>query len=207
MYIPPYFREDRLEVLHEIIRQHSFATLVSQHEGSLIASHLPFLLDGERNVLRSHMARPNPQWKELGEREVMVIFQGPHAYISPSWYETKLAVPTWNYVTVHAYGAAKVIDDESAVRAIVTDTVYQHESGRAEPWPMQLPEEYMSKLLRGIVGFEIAITRLEGKLKLNQNRSAVDTQGVIAGLLGDGDSAGGELATWMKRASSTPTTF
>ncbi len=204
MYIPPYFREDRLHVLHEIIRQYSFATLVSQHEGSLIASQLPFLLDAERNVLRSHMARPNPQWKELGEREVMVIFQGPHAYISPSWYETKLAVPTWNYVTVHAYGEAKVIDDESAVRAIVTDTVHEHESGRAEPWPMQLPEEYMSKLLRGIVGFEIAITRLEGKLKLNQNRSAVDTQGVIAGLLGE---AGSELATWMQRVSSAPKAF
>jgi transcriptional regulator len=198
MYIPDAFREDRPAVLHEIIRRYGFATLVSQSEGSLIASQLPFLLDAERNVLRSHMARANPQWKELGEREVMVIFQGPHAYISPSSYETKLAVPTWNYVTVHAYGTGRLIEDEAGLRAIVAETVSQYESGRASPWAMPLPEDYVAKMLRGIVGFEIEITRIEGKLKLSQNRPAADLEGAIAGLQNETDPIGRELSEWMR---------
>ena len=206
MYIPTHFREDRPEILHEIIRRYSFATLVSQNEGSIIATQLPFLFDADRQVLRSHMARPNPQWKELEEREVMVIFQGPHAYISPNWYETKLAVPTWNYVTVHAYGTATLVD-ESALRAIVTETVRQYESGRERPWQMSsLTEEYVAKLLKGIVGFEIALNRLEGKLKLGQNRSAVDIKGTIAGLESAGEPMGRELNEWMRHLRDSATT-
>ena len=189
-------------MLHEIMRRHSFATLVSHVEGSIVASQLPFVFDADRNVLSSHMAKANPQWRQMEGAEPLVLFQGPHAYVSPTAYETKLAVPTWNYVTVHAYGAARLVD-ETALRAIVNETVAQHEAGRENPWPMPLPEEYVAKLLGGIVGFEIAITRLEGKLKLNQNRSAADVEGVIADLERSGDAMNRELAEWMRRVALT----
>ena len=201
MYIPDAFREENPAVLHEIMRRYSFATLISGSAASLQASHLPFLFDAERNVLRCHMARANRQWNGFQDGgEVMVLFQGPHAYISPTWYETQLAVPTWNYVTVHAYGQARVVD-ETALRAIVDDTVRLHEADRENPWPMPLPEEYLAKLLRGIVGFEISITRLEGKLKLSQNRSAADVRGVIDGLIAGEFGGEHEVAEWMKRVS------
>lgn len=204
MYIPTHFREDRPAVLHEIMQRNSFATLVSQSDGSMVASQLPFLIDTERNALRSHMARGNPQWKELAARELMVIFQGPHAYISPSWYEAMPAVPTWNYATVHAYGTARLLEDGPALRAIVEETVRQHEEGRENPWRMeQLAEEYVQKLLRGIVGFEISITRLEGKLKLNQNRSEADARGVIEGLRAEGNTESAAVAEWMERVGKS----
>jgi len=199
MYIPSYFREENQEVLHEIIRHNSFATLVSLSEGTPTASQLPFLFDAGRNVLRSHMARPNPQWHELCNRDAMVIFQGPHAYITPGWYQKKPAVPTWNYVTVHVYGTVRLIEDDTGLRSIVTETVSQYESGRERPWAMSLPEDYVGNMLRGIVGFEIAITRIEGKLKLSQNRSTEDVRGVIAGLLNEADPMAQELGEWMRR--------
>src|SRR4051812_20940703 len=126
MYVPSHFREDRPEVLHEIVRRYSFATLVSHDvDGALIASHLPFLFDAGQSRLRSHMARANPQWRGFGISggEAMVIFQGPHAYVSPSWYESKLQVPTWNYVTVHAYGVPRIVEGGDELRAIVGETV------------------------------------------------------------------------------------
>jgi transcriptional regulator len=199
MYLPAHFREDRPEVLHEIVRRYSFATLVSHDaDGALIASQLPFLFDADRNRLRSHMARANPHWRGFGGGEAMVIFQGPHAYVSPSWYESKLQVPTWNYVTVHAYGVPRIVEGDE-VRAIVGETVKQYESPRPNPWPMPLPEEFIANLLRGIVGFEMQITRLEGKLKLSQNRSKADAEGATAALEHGGDQVGRELAEWMRR--------
>jgi transcriptional regulator len=201
MYLPAHFREDRPEVLHEIVRRYSFATLVSHDaDGALIASQLPFLFDAAENRLRSHMARANPHWRgfDVGGGEAMVIFRGPHAYISPSWYESKLQVPTWNYVTVHAYGVPRIVEDDE-VRAIVTETVKQYESPRPQPWPMPLPEEYIANLLRGIVGFEMQITRVEGKLKLSQNRSKPDAEGAMTALERGDDQVGRELAEWMRR--------
>jgi transcriptional regulator len=202
MYVPTAFAETRPEVLHEIMRRYGFATLVSHDAaGAITATPLPVLFDVERNGLRSHMARANPQWQGFSpEREVMVLFAGPHGYVSPSWYETKLAVPTWNYVTVHAHGKPRIVEGE-AVLQIVADTVRQYESGREEPWDMPLPGEYVTNLLRGVVGFEIDITRLEGKLKLNQNRSKADVDGVIAALTGDADTMNRELAEWMRRVA------
>jgi transcriptional regulator len=200
MYLPAHFREDRPEVLHEIVRRYSFATLVSHDaDGALIASQLPFLFDAAHNRLRSHMARANPHWRGFGAGEAMVIFQGPHAYVSPSWYESKLQVPTWNYVTVHAYGIPRIVEGDDDVRAIVGETVKQYESPRPQPWPMPLPEEFIANLLRGIVGFEIQITRMEGKLKLSQNRSKVDAEGAAAALERGDDQVGRELAEWMRR--------
>jgi transcriptional regulator len=200
VYVPAAHREARPEVLHEIMRRYGFATLISQDaDGALTATPLPVLFDADRNVLQSHLARANPQWKGFSDqREVLVIFAGPHGYVSPSWYETKLAVPTWNYVTVHAYGKPRIVEGE-AVRQIVVDTVKQYESGRERPWEMPLPEEFVAKLLAGVVGFEIEITRLEGKLKLNQNRPRADVAGVIEAL--GKEPGSGELVKWMKRAN------
>jgi transcriptional regulator len=202
MYLPDAFREERPEILHEIIRRHSFATLVSRGaDGALTASQLPFLFDPTRGLLRSHMARANPQWQGFAQGgEALVIFQGPHAYVSPTWYETKQAVPTWNYVTVHAHGTPRLVE-ATALRQIVEDTVKQYESAQPTPWLMPLPEDYVATMLRAVVGFEIPITRLEGKLKLNQNRRPADVAGVINALERGEDVVGRELAAWMRRAT------
>lgn len=187
MYIPPSFREERLDVLHDVIRKHSFGTLVSQHDGTLIASHLPFLLrpDAETpGVLLGHMARANPQWRDFHSgTEVLALFQGPHGYISPSWYEMRETVPTWNYEVVHAYGVATVIEDPTAVRAMLDATVAVYEAALPEPWSTnRVSGDLVDKLQRAIVGFEIRITRLEGKRKLSQNRSEADQHGVLEAL-------------------------
>jgi len=186
MYIPKHFATDDTAQMHELIRRHNFATLITQHDGAPFASHLPFLLDttrGPHGTLLAHLARANPQWRHLAAGQTaLAIFQGPHAYVSPSWYAAELSVPTWNYAVVHAYGTARIIEDHTELYAILKALVDTHEAGFAQPWPMDLPDDYMSKMMRGVVGFEIPIERLEGKLKLSQNRSADDRQRVIAAL-------------------------
>lgn len=188
MYAPPHFREARPQVLHQAIRDIAFATLVTDGQNGLDANHLPFLLDAERGVLRGHVARANPVWKETRlDREALVIFLGPDAYVTPSWYATKAAtgkvVPTWNYLTVHAHGRIAFFDDAARLRRLVTDLTERHEAGRAQPWAVSdAPEGYIDTMLRAIVGVEIAITRLEGKWKLSQNRDEADREGVRAGL-------------------------
>ena len=202
MYIPAWFREENILKLHDFIRQFSFAALVTQREGSPFATHLPFLLDrerGERGTLQAHMARANPQWQEFeAGQEALIIFQGPHAYISPAWYKTQPSVPTWNYAVVHAYGIPRIVD-ELTLRAIVEATVQTFESEREQPWNMDLPEEYLQKMLRGIVGFEIEITRLEGKFKMSQNRSEADRKQVIEALLASDHAGDRDTAHWMKK--------
>jgi len=200
MYIPEAFRESRTEVLHDLIRQHSFATLVSQTERGLVATHLPFLLDparGQLGTLRGHFARANEHWRALAEPgEHLVVFQGPHAYISPAWYGTPMAVPTWNYVAVHAYGLPTLIDDGPALRRILDDTVALFEARFAYQW--RPPEgDFVPNLMRNVVGFELELTRLEGKLKLSQNRSRADQEGVVVGLRAQGDPVGLAVADLM----------
>jgi transcriptional regulator len=181
MYIPDHFREARPEVLHDAIRRIGFATLVTHDaSGALEANHLPMLLDG--NVLRGHVARANPVWK-AGEGTALAIFLGPHAYVSPNWYpskaETGKAVPTWNYITVHAKGRIRWIQDADWLRAHVSLLSDTHEGPRAEPWKVSdAPESFVDALLRAIVGFELEITQLDGKYKLTQNRDAADRDGV-----------------------------
>ncbi len=186
MYIPKANQVTDLEESFGVIRQNSFATIVTVADGLPIANHAPILLDAARGpygTLITHLARANPQAAQLAAgQEALFIFQGPHAYISPSWYEAELAVPTWNYVVVHAYGQAQIVEDERELRNQLQLLVHTYESGRANPWPGQLPEDYMGKLMRGIVGFEIPITRLESKAKLSQNRSRTDRAGVVEGL-------------------------
>lgn len=181
MYIPDPFREARPDVLHDLMRQIGFATLVTHGvQGDLDANHLPMLLDG--NVLRGHVARANPVWK-TGEGAALAIFLGPHAYVSPGWYPSKLetgkAVPTWNYISVHAKGRIRWIQDAGWLRAHVAALSQAHESPRPEPWTIEeAPENYITAMLRGIVGFELEITQLDGKYKLTQNRDDGDRQAV-----------------------------
>jgi transcriptional regulator len=183
MYIPPAFRIEDKAKLAAFLRQYSFATLVTYDGAASFASHLPMLYhpdDGAHGKLVAHMARANPQWQHFAEgREALAIFHGPHAYISPSWYETAPAVPTWNYGVVHAYGVPAMIDNPERVAALLHETVALYESSFAKPWPGELPDDYREKMVRGIVAFEIPLTRLEGKFKLGQNRSAEDQRGVF----------------------------
>jgi transcriptional regulator len=186
MYIPKSFGEDDIGTLHKLMREYSFATLVTQHEGVPFATHLPFLFDAERGphgILLAHMARANPQWHDFDTaQEVLVIFQGPHAYISPSWYEVELSVPTWNYAIVHAYGLPRLIEEHDKLFNLLKTLIETHEAQFENPWPFQLPEDYLQKMMRGVVGFEIEITRLEGKFKLSQNRTEAERENVIAAL-------------------------
>ena len=177
MYTPDHFREDRPQVLHDAVRRIGLATLVTT---GLEANHLPMLLDG--GVLRGHVARANPVWKQ-GDGAALAIFLGPHAYVSPSWYPSKAttgkAVPTWNYITVHARGAIRWIQDGDWLRNHVTTLSDSHEEKRPVPWKVNdAPAIYIDSLLRAIVGFELTIETLEGKYKLSQNREASDRDGV-----------------------------
>jgi len=185
MYIPDHFREDRPEVLRDAVRHIGFATLVTE---GLEANHLPMLLEG--NVLRGHVARANPVWKK-GDGDALAVFLGPHAYISPNWYpskaETGKAVPTWNYIAVHARGRMRWIDDAEWLRAHGGELSATHEAGRDVPWMISdAPAGYIDSMLRGIVGFELSIQMLEGKWKLSQNRDEADRAGTREGLRRDG---------------------
>jgi len=195
LYLPPAFREDRIDTIHEAITHSGIATLVTLTADGLIASHVPMLLDpepGPYGTLLGHLARPNPQAKgALPGVEALAIFQGLDAYITPSWYETKRrtgkVVPTWNYETVHAYGPISFFNDPERLRAIVTRLTDRQEASRAQPWAVtDAPEDFVQMMLKGITGFAIPITRLEGKRKLSQNRPAEDVAGVVAGLNADG---------------------
>lgn len=200
MYIPESFRETRTGVLHAMMRENSFGTLVSQAESGLIASHVPILLDADHHplgILRGHLAMANPHWKALqAGAEAMVIFQGPHAYISPSWYADP-GVPTWNYTAVHAYGKPRLMPP-SQLRAHLAQMVSAYESARPVPWRLdELPEEFIDKMQRAIVGFEIEITRLDGKWKLSQNRSPQDRQQATAALRASDDPLSHAIAELM----------
>lgn len=190
VYLPPVFTEARPEVLIEHIEQYDFGLLVSHGTGGLVASHIPFLVERDAGQLHllGHLARPNPQVGDLEGSEVLAIFHGPHAYISPAWYASGPAVPTWNYVDVHAYGTARLVEDADWLSDLLRRLVERHEGRNPAPWRMQdLPEAYLRGMLKGIIGFDIAVTRLEGKYKLSQNRPASDRPRVIAALEGGGN--------------------
>ena len=203
MYIPKAFREDDINTLHKLMREYGFATLITQHEGVPFATHLPFILDAQRGpngTLLAHMARANPQWHHFASaQDVLVIFQGPHAYISPSWYEVELSVPTWNYAVVHAYGLPRLIEDQVKLYNLLKSLIHTHEAHFEKPWPFNLPDDYLQKMMHGIVGFEIEISRLEGKFKLSQNRTEAERENVIAALQESRDTlAVAELMTRKK---------
>jgi|SRR5579859_255449 len=208
MYIPAHFKETRLEMLHALMQAYRFATLISVLDGELFATHLPVLLEadrGESGTLVAHMARANQHWQAFTPEatESLVIFQGPHAYISPSWYVAEQAVPTWNYVVVHAYGRPRVIDDAARVRALLEETVATFEAGQVRPWRTAQPgEAYIASMARGIVAFEMPITRLEGKRKLGQNRPVEDARGAAGALQASSDAVSQAVASLMLEAAS-----
>jgi transcriptional regulator len=182
MYIPAHFAVTDSGKLAATMSRNSFAMLITQHEGAPFATHLPLLFtpdDKGRGTLSGHMARANPQWQDLARGdEALAVFTGPHGYISPSWYSQHPSVPTWNYVAVHAYGRARLYEDPQWLGALVRRLTAVYESGQPSPWQPDLPPDYERHMVAAIVGFEIAVTRLEGKYKLSQNRSSEDRQGV-----------------------------
>ncbi|MBU6424625.1 MAG: FMN-binding negative transcriptional regulator [Chloroflexi bacterium] len=199
MYRPQHFREERLDVLHAIMERNSFATLVSAGPDGIVATHVPVLLDraaGRLGTLRGHIARANDHWKHWASgAEMLVIFRGPHAYVSPSWYATSGRVPTWNYLAVHAYGTPRLVEDPDALRRLVDETTHRYEDGFETPWRMSSVEpKVIDGLLDAVVGFETPIARLEGKRKLGQNRSRADREEMAAGLRAHGSDDAGVIA-------------
>jgi len=202
MYIPSAFRVDDRASLYDLIEQNSFGTLVTVLDGIPFASHIPFILDRGRGVLLGHVARANPQGRSVdGTAEALVIFQGPHAYVSPSWYAAAPAVPTWNYAAVHVYGVPRLLE-QAPLLDLLRQLVRRYETGRERPWPMALPADYERKMLQAIIGFEIPLTRVEGKFKLSQNRSSEDRRGVIQALEA-GDDGERALAEFMARFAAS----
>ncbi|MBN3752493.1 FMN-binding negative transcriptional regulator [Paraburkholderia sp. Tr-20389] len=191
MYVPAHFEENRPETLHRLIADHPLGALVTIGPNGLDANHVPFEFDAEKGphgTLRAHVARGNPVWQEAAERpDALVIFQGPTAYISPTWYpskhETHRQVPTYNYMVVHAHGRIAVRDDEAFVRGLVARLTRKMEAGEPVPWKMgDAPADFISQMLGAIVGIEIEVTRLTGKWKLGQNKASVDRRGAASAL-------------------------
>ncbi len=204
MYIPASHAETDSDRLHEFMRRNSFATLVSQNGAGMIASHLPLLLEidaGAKGVLFGHMARANPQWRDI-QGEVLVIFHGPHVYVSPTWYESAGTVPTWNYVAVHAYGTLHVVEDRDAVLDILRRSVQYFESPRPNPWTFDEGASHVDHLIKSIVGFRIEIHRLEGKWKLSQNHPEERRRRVIEALQEQSDDHSRQIAEMMKEVLS-----
>jgi transcriptional regulator len=204
MYIPASFAENDVGTLHALMRQNAFATLVSVCEGVPVASHIPFLLDAERGphgTLLGHLARANPQWR-LFDRETLAVFQGPHAYVSPTWYASSPNVPTWNYAVVHAYGRPQVIEG-GAARAVIERLVATYEGDGGGAWSTAaVPDEFVRQMLAAIVAFEMPVARLEGKFKLSQNRTEADRAGVVARLRLAGGPDSAAVAELMARLRS-----
>ena len=203
MYIPtPFLVEDR-KIIVTFMQQFDFAAVVSHSASAgLVASHVPVLIRevGSELQIVGHVARGNPHWRLMeGQAESMVIFQGPHGYVSPTWYAASPAVPTWNYAVVHAYGEARVREDAAFIAGVVADLTRRYESQRAHGWSAEaVPEESYRKLLNAIVGFEIPVSRCEAKFKLSQNRSVEDRAGAIAGLERESSPSALELAKFMR---------
>jgi transcriptional regulator len=201
MYTPAYFAETGLAELHAAVERYSFALLVSQAGGQPVASHLPLLLDrsaGPQGTLVGHMARANPQWQTAAGQQVLVVFSGPHAYISPAWYEAERVVPTWNYVAVHAVGRLELTADPAEVMALLRRMVAAYEAPLDKPWRLDdQPADFLETLARQIVAFRIPIERLEGKWKLNQNQPPERRLRVAKALAGQGSDNAREIAEMM----------
>jgi transcriptional regulator len=206
LYLPAQFTEQRIDVLHTLMREHPLATLVAMSDAGLVANHLPMRIGSEPapwGVLRGHVARANPLWNEYrADVEALAIFQGPQTYISPSLYPSKQTtgevVPTWNYAVVHARGTLRFIHEADWLRDFVAALTDEHEAPRERPWKMtDAPAPYLEKMLGMIVGFELSISSISGKWKLGQNRTAADRQGLVQGLQHSDDPNARELASLL----------
>lgn len=208
MYVPSHFAENRTGVMRDLIVAHPLGTLVTLGPDGLNANHIPFEYDPRPEplgTLRGHVARANPVWRECSPQvEALVIFQGPQAYITPSWYQTKQetgkVVPTFNYIVVHAYGALRAMDDVSWLRQFVGELTDRFEATRARPWAVtDAPEDFIAAQLRAIVGIEIPVARLLGKWKTSQNRPAQDRPGIVAGLRESADPVAQAMAAAVEK--------
>lgn len=201
MYTPRSYRHDDVTDLHDLIRRYNFAPLFTHRDGESFVTHLPFMIDPERGphgTLLAHMARANPHWRAFeGGAPSVVVFTGPHAYISPAWYVHQETVPTWNYAVVHATGTPRLVTDTGAMHDMVMRLVHNHEDPIGNPW--DLGKATVEPELPAIVGFEIPIDRIEGKFKLNQNRAVEDQEGVVRALAESDDPAAREIAALMRR--------
>lgn len=211
VYVPRSFAETRSEVLVEFMRAFPFGTLTTVTPAGIEANHIPFVYKPDpppTGTLQGHLARANSQWKTLDpDVEALVIFQGPDAYITPSWYATKRetgkAVPTWNYVVAHVYGTLRVIHDHDWLLRHVEELTEQHEQGRPDAWHVSdAPAEYTTAMLKAIVGVELQISRIVGKWKLGQNRSIEDQEGMVAGLRADGEERSNALLPFLSDAQA-----
>ncbi len=201
-YVPQHFRVSDEQTLQEFMRTYDFATIVSSSPDGLVTSHVPVLVrpSGATLVIVGHVARANHHWRLMdGATPALAIFHGPHGYVSPTWYATAPAVPTWNYGVVHAHGLPTANEDEAFLRGVLEELVRRFEGDRPDGWrPGSLPTDYYDRMLRGIVAFEMPVTKLEGKFKLGQNRSVEDRRRTIAAL-DDGSTEGTSLAEFMRR--------
>ena len=207
-YLPPHFEENDPATLHALVRAYPLATWIVQHEGQLLVNHIPMLVDpdrGENGTLVGHVARANPVWQALAAgAQSVAVFTGPQAYVSPNWYPSKhahgKAVPTWNYATVHAHGVPRAFEDPARVLDVVTRLTQTHEAGQALPWQVSdAPTDFISNLLRVIVGVEMPVQRWVGKWKVSQNRPVADQQGVAAGLRGQAGEAAVHMAALVQQ--------
>lgn len=197
MYIPNSLKMEPANSVDQFIQEYGFGVLVSE---TLQATHLPFLYDstiGEFGILHSHMARANPHWKSLDGKDVMIIFSGPHSYISPTWYASGPAVPTWNYVAVHVYGKLNILSDEETLQ-VVNDTVKKYEPELLNNASV-MPQAYREKLLKAIVSFKVSLTGVEAKHKLGQQRNSEDQFGVFSALQASSNLESVALANYMNR--------
>lgn len=204
MYTPPDFAEDDPRILHDLMRENPFALLTSNTPDGLVATHLPVVLEtnGEGpTTLCGHMAKANPHWRALeANPHALIVFSGPHAYVSPSWYQAGPAVPTWNYAAVHAYGQVSLVTDQEVLDAMVGELTEIHEGDGPLAWRYDsLPDDYRARRVKGIVGFRMEIDRMEGKLKLSQNRPAGDAERVAAALEASADASARDTAAAMRR--------
>jgi transcriptional regulator len=214
MYLPAHFEEKRPEVLHELLRAHPLGLLITQSDAGLSADSIPFVLDadpaGGPGILRAHVARANPLWREArGDVDSLVVFQGAQAYISPGWYPSKAehgkVVPTWNYVMVQARGRLRAIDEAAWLHAFVSRLTNKHEAVQARPWAVtDAPAPFVDTMVKAIVGIELTLTELTGKWKVSQNRSAADRAGVVSGLQGlsnEAEQVPDSMADWVARGT------
>ncbi|WP_078410481.1 FMN-binding negative transcriptional regulator [Priestia abyssalis] len=199
MYIPKHFKIDNEEVIYDFIEKYSFATLFSQHNGEPYATHLPLILNKGESALYGHFARPNEQWKDMETQQVLVVFQGPHCYISPSWYETTMAVPTWNYVSIHLYGKMEIVEDQKVIFDSLNDMVNKYESPDSSYNLKDVDSRFFEGMNKGIVAFKIKITKIEAKAKLSQNHPVERQELIIKRLENTTNQDNLQVASLMKK--------
>ena len=199
MYIPKHFQLSDEEVINEFIEQYSFATLFSQHNGEPYATHLPLTFNKDEHALYGHFARPNEQWRDTGNQQVLAVFHGPHCYISPSWYETPMAVPTWNYVSVHVYGRLERIEDQEVIVDSLHEMVNKYEKANSSYQLNEVDAKFMEGMTKAIVSFKINITKIEAKAKLSQNHPVERQELVIQQLESSSEQNDLQIASLMKK--------